>query len=348
VTMAPPLSGIDRQSRLRAPPQYAFPLKHGKTPHRGLHKPAKQAPALRGMGMTVCTASMFYWMYGDNDIGPAIVTASDRMLTDIGLGIEYQGSRYKGATVTKKHMVLVSGDVTVHSAMILEIAPIVQDNSLLSTLDIAELCSKFMRTHRMKDAARTYLAPLNLDEESFIDRQRTMEPQLVIELTNQLQGHKIEVEALVIGCDDKLAHMYRVDQAGIVSCHDDIGFVSIGNGGVHSSAQFMLDSYVHNYNYCRALYLTFSAKKRAEVAPGVGDFTDMFFINRNGVTQVPLTVINVLNRIYKENQKRIKKFPEQAETRIIAAEKAIFPQPSEPAPEPQTDFDISPKVSSVG
>jgi hypothetical protein len=34
--------------------------------------------------MTVCTASVFFWTYdiATKDFGPAIVTASDRMLTD--------------------------------------------------------------------------------------------------------------------------------------------------------------------------------------------------------------------------------------------------------------------------
>jgi hypothetical protein len=65
------------------------------------------------------------WTYdiATKDFGPAIVTASDRMLTDIDLGIEYQGSRYKGTVLGKQHMILVSGDVTIHSAMLLQLAP---------------------------------------------------------------------------------------------------------------------------------------------------------------------------------------------------------------------------------
>ena len=93
-----------------------------------------------------------------------------------------------------------------------------------------------MREYRMKEAARLFLSPLNLDEKSVLAQQHTMEPSLVIELANQLQGHKIEAEALVLGCEGKQAHLYRVDRSGVVTCHDDIGFVSIGNGGVHATA----------------------------------------------------------------------------------------------------------------
>jgi hypothetical protein len=31
--------------------------------------------------MTVCIAALFPWFYGENDIGRAVVTASDRMMT---------------------------------------------------------------------------------------------------------------------------------------------------------------------------------------------------------------------------------------------------------------------------
>jgi hypothetical protein len=126
----------------------------------------------------------------------------------------------------------------------------------------------------------------------------------------------------------------------VVTSHDDIGFVSIGNGGVHASAQFMLASYTHVVAYYRALYQTFAAKKRAEVAPGVGDFTDMFLINRNGVTQVPPAVIDVLNEIYAKNLERVRRFPEEAEGQLVEAEMRLFSQPSTPPaplPPPQAE-----------
>jgi hypothetical protein len=103
------------------------------------------------------------------------------MLTDIGLGIEYQGSRYKGSVLGKQHMILqhmilVSGDVTIHSAMLLQLAPVLAATAEITTLEMAELCAGFLREYRMKEASRLFLWPLNLDENSFLARQRTMEP----------------------------------------------------------------------------------------------------------------------------------------------------------------------------
>src|SRR5262247_3852727 len=66
-------------------------------------------------GMTVCTTSMFVWRYGPEDLGTALVAASDKMLTDEGLGIEYQGSRGKWAAFGRRLLGLVAGEMAIHS-----------------------------------------------------------------------------------------------------------------------------------------------------------------------------------------------------------------------------------------
>jgi hypothetical protein len=102
--------------------------------------------------MTVCTAPVFFRTYdiATKDFGPAIVTASDRMLTDIDLGIEYQGSRYKGTVLAKQHMILVSGDVTIHSAMLLQLAPTLAASQATTTLEMAVLRAdcQFVAEHK--------------------------------------------------------------------------------------------------------------------------------------------------------------------------------------------------------
>jgi hypothetical protein len=290
-------------------------------------------PLLKGAGMTVCTASAFFWAYdpANNDFGGAIVAASDRKLTDIGLGIGYEGSRFKGSILPNKQLVLVSGDITVHSAILAKLGDSLTDQPPTPTLEMAETVGELMRSYRMIEASRLYLAPLNLDENSFISQQRTMEPSLVIELAAQLQGHKIEAEAMVVGIDeDNKASLYRIDGNGLVTNHSDIGFVSIGSGGIHSSAYFMTTSYTHATMYYRALYHTFAAKKRSEVDPYVGTYTDMFLLNRNTVAQIPRQMISELEKIYAERIEREKLLPEEAEMRLIEADKNPDSQPSEP------------------
>ena len=185
----------------------------------------------------------------------------------------------------------------------------------------------------MQQAVRYNLMPLNLDENSFIAQQRTMEPSLVARLATQLQNFRIDAEAIVLGCDgEKDASLYRIDDAGVVTDHSGIGFVSIGSGGIHTSAHFMLESYTNATTYFRALYQTFKAKKRAEVAPGVGAYTDMFLITRTAASTINREIIQALEDIHTEDMARTKRLPEEAEQRLVEAHKSLLPQPSEPPP----------------
>lgn len=285
--------------------------------------------------MTVCTASLFFWFYGENDIGPAIIGASDRMLTDEGLGIEYESSRFKGSLVNKTNLVLVAGSIVVHSAVLQKLSQHLSGHPDLKTREIAELFSAELREYKNQQAEKMFLSPLGLTMESFQEKQQLLDASLVGDIRAQLQQFSVDAEAIVAGCQDKEAHIYHVNQDGVVTCHDDIGFLSIGLGGIHASAQFMLEPYSHVRNYYAALYSTFCAKKRAEVAPGVGKHTDMLFINRNGVTEVDRKVIDKLEKIYEQHKRATKKMLTRVESQIVGHEKRLFPSaPTETSSSP--------------
>ena len=67
----------------------------------------------------------------------------------------------------------------------------------------------------------------------------------------------------------------------------------------------MLEFYSHGNGYYRALYQTFKAKKRAEVAPGVGGYTELFYVTRDGASAVDRSVIDRLEEIHKEDIRRV-------------------------------------------
>jgi hypothetical protein len=287
--------------------------------------------------MTVCTASLFAWIYNKdiNDFGLAIIAASDRKLTDTGLGIGYQGSKWKGAAFPAiKQLALISGDIVIHSAVLRELEKKIKGLTP-ATLETAHMVGELIRNYKMTEAARLYLAPLGLDQQSFLAQQRTMEPRLVSDLAKELIHYKVDAEALVLGCDgDKEASLYRVDNNGLVTCHTDIGFVSIGSGGIHSSAYFMTIPHSAATTYFHALYHTFVAKKKAEVDPFVDSATDMFLITRSGVEKIVPATIAELEIIYAETMEREKKLPEEAEARLVKVARSLAVstavQPSEP------------------
>jgi hypothetical protein len=300
--------------------------------------------------VTICTAAIFSWNYSETpgavDGGLAIVAACDRMLTDEGLGIEYEGDKWKAAIVTRQHMVLIAGAMAVHSDVVRDLQQALLRNPHLATREIADEWSALLRRYTRKEAAQLFLSPLNLDETTFISQSKLLDPALVIELSNQLQGHTVDAEALVIGCDEKTAHLYYVNKKGTVKCHDDIGFVSIGTGGIHASAHFMLESYSASSYYYKALFAAFSAKKKAEVAPAVGNkYTDMFLITRGSVSRIPDPVVSTMQEIYDEHAAERQKMVARDLQRIVEADTRASAQPP-PAAEPPPPNEPIPLTSS--
>jgi hypothetical protein len=58
--------------------------------------------------------------------------------------------------------------------------------------------------------------------------------------------------------------------------HDAVAFVAIGSGARHAESQFMVAGHAWSIPAPESLFVTYSAKKNAEIAPGVGRETDMF------------------------------------------------------------------------
>lgn len=79
------------------------------------------------------------------------------------------------------------------------------------------------------------------------------------------------------GVDTTGQHIY-VTHDSDVGCYDAIGFASIGIGARHANSQFMFQGHTPRSPLAETLLLTYIAKKRAEVAPGVGSETDIFLI----------------------------------------------------------------------
>lgn len=302
--------------------------------------------------VTVCSAAICRWIYdpAKEDYGSAIVAFSDRMLTDEGLGIEYQPGKWKAAiTSDGRRVILVSGPFVVHSELLRRLFDVLKSPYFVAsseaaphnaTRKLAEMYAELLRDYKREQASHLFLAPLSLDKnDRFLRQQRTLDPSLVAAVADQLQTHKIpgNPEALILGCEDKNAHIYHVDRDGLVTAHDDIGFASIGNGGIHASAHFMRREHVATAWYWKTLFTAFAAKKRAEVAPGVGDKTDMFLVTRNGVDKMPEDMMEEFEKRYKARQAAAKEADDNEAIDLSeffgAKASQQHPQPSVPDPE---------------
>jgi len=186
--------------------------------------------------------------------------------------------------VTNSIFVMTSGDAALQA----EVLTAVQNDvaALLTVPNIGWLTVQHVTNlyvSRWNDAKRSraeaaLLAPLGLTSASFIDRQRLLDASVAEKITNAIIGFQLpSASCIVTGVDEFGPHIFVVDN-GVQHCEDSIGFATIGSGGRHASSQLMLAQYSPAASPPEALVLVHLAKKRAEVAPGVGAATDLFMI----------------------------------------------------------------------
>jgi hypothetical protein len=232
----------------------------------------------RSMGnkspVTVCIACLCNWAYSPTVSGRVAITASDRQIT-VG-DIEYDPAQLKLSVQGKRALILVSGEYTIHSEALLNCQRTIIANSLTEPFAIAEAYAQAINDVKRRHAATLYLSPLNLTSDIF-SGHATVSVEILASLANQMQDYRGDhTEALVVASDDFAAHIYHIDKRSLIRCYDDVGFAAIGIGAWHAKSQLMRSKFTNLWNFTPALALTYAAKKQAEIAPGVGEETDMF------------------------------------------------------------------------
>jgi 20S proteasome alpha/beta subunit len=175
--------------------------------------------------------------------------------------------------------------------------------------DAATIYAENFAELRRQQAERAYLHPLKLDSDGFIDAQADMEPNVVFDTTQKLRSYRLDVSAIIAGVDpDGSAHIYSIgsdneygEETAHETCHDGIGFCAIGIGSRHFESQYMLSQYNRFWNLSRAILLMYTAKRNAEVAPGVGPGTDMFYIDPRASVVLQPQYLNALDEHYQSH-----------------------------------------------
>ena len=148
--------------------------------------------------------------------------------------------------------------------------------------DTAEIYLECRSDARLKRAERDFLWPLGLTKATFIEQQRIMDPSLVDRLARDMIQYRLPTMAVIIAGIDGGAHIYVIHNGQIgdndIGCYDAMGFAAIGIGARHANAHFLSTGHKFDSLAHEALLATYVAKKRAEVAPGVGPTTDMYVI----------------------------------------------------------------------
>lgn len=246
--------------------------------------------------MTVCIATISEGM---------IFGIADRMKT-VG-DIEYEPSTAKIFQITSSIAVMTSGDAAFQAEILRKLylvtGNMIKDNpdEWLKVIDIAYLYAQKRNEIKAKRAENNILLPLGLTMDSFVAKQGTMSEGFINSITKELLNFEIpDVSVIVAGIDATGPHIFLV-YGDEVSCRTTVGFASIGIGSRHANSQLMLGRYGTNTPMAESLLLTYVAKKRSEVSPGVGEETDMFIVaGLGGFTTLKTEHMEKLNKEYKK------------------------------------------------
>ncbi len=227
--------------------------------------------------MTVCIAAQS---------GRMLVLASDRMLT--GGDIQFEPAAPKTFFITNSIAVQFSGHSAFHAEVMGELQIVTNERverepkRWLTVQEVADLYVELRSQAKAKRAAAALLSPLGLTLETFTVRQAAMAPALVESLARDLVNFAVpEVHVIVSGIDDRAGyprpHIICIHN-GHQSVHNSVGFAAVGSGSRHAETLFMLQRYTPKVDLPEALLTVYSAKRDAEIAPGVGSETDIYFI----------------------------------------------------------------------
>lgn len=265
----------------------------------------------------------------------AIFLASDRMLTS-GEDLEYEPAHpalpafSKIQPITTSIVTMVAGDTAIHTEIINNhvhpgVSRLIKENPnrWIPVYEIVELYVQGYNSVRRKAAEREVLLPLGLNFETFTADQQKMSETMVLKIKSSLDNFHLEnTSAIIAGTEPAenpelfYSRLYSIYRNSPYSCEMS-GFAAIGLGSRHAESHFMLAGYNRSFPPAETLLLTYSAKKKAEKAPGVGAATDMHLIPGVGQSLRMLdSVIVKTDEIYKKMERRQRKAAEVANEEV--------------------------------
>ena len=226
------------------------------------------------------------------------VIASDRMVTNRMLSIEFEHDEPKFEILSDNCVALTAGEALAPTELFRAVKPKIQDSPDIK--DIAEAVAQAFRKFKRKRIEHVVLSQRNLTFDSFLEKQQKLLPEIVIRIDSQIAKAKMNLFILLVGIDESGARIFAIVDPGHAVCFDRLGFHAIGSGLPHAASTFISYDYTPAFSLKKAAYVVYEAKKIAEKAPGVGEGLDMAIVDEEGVKPISEKDIKILDDAYKQ------------------------------------------------
>ena len=243
--------------------------------------------------MTVCIAV---------NCKDGVVLASDRMVSASHLDLEFDHPGIKIHPVVPSVAVLSAGDALVLHDILIEGAGFPGRMQEPMVSDIAEHVRRKFVSVRRDLATQRVLEPRGLTFESFYQEGRigALPPDMALLLDSAIQQMNLGISLIVAGIDQLGPHIYGIEDPGYHQCYDHIGYHAIGSGQRHALLTLISQDHHRDASLWETVGRVYTAKREAEMAPGVGSATDVFLITQKQQRLLSDVELQSLNNWYRK------------------------------------------------
>jgi 20S proteasome alpha/beta subunit len=252
--------------------------------------------------MTICIGALC--ANGDGTPNSVVVAASDRMVTLAGF-VEFEHDVPKGMQISERIIGLMAGDALRGSQLQRNVRKTVPAGGI-SVAQVANEVARVYVAERQEEVENSIFRPRGLTSQEFYQggvMQRLLQP-VAGHLDQSVASFDYGVELLLVGVDDEGGHIMRVSNpGGSVSDYEQIGYHAIGSGTLHALQAMIGFRHTGQRGLAGTLFNVYVAKKRAEVAPGVGNETDMMIVSQDGVRKLDENDLKELEDLRREAER---------------------------------------------
>lgn len=239
--------------------------------------------------------------------GTAVVVASDRMITGRYPPIEFEHNVSKVEELGPSCVAVTAGDALAHIELFRKVKQVLYQLQAPPISDIVENVKQAFQTERRRRAQDVVLGPRGITMVQFYQEYIRFWPtEVALGVDRDITRNDYGLEIIVAGVDFGGAHLYGVDDPGILNCYDSLGFHAIGSGMSHALVSLIASRAIPTTPLRDVVYDVYAAKRAAETAPGVGEATDLIVIRvgpKEGpkIERLSIADMTVLKQAY-ENQ----------------------------------------------
>ncbi len=243
--------------------------------------------------VTICIAAIC-------DEGKSLISASDSMITNRMLSIQFEHPLRKVTLLSEKCIALTAGDALAHTELFGMVQGGISQLKSPSIQDIVEQIKECYQNIRKSKINERILKPRGFSSfQEFYESHRTLVPEIAMVIQSRIDDFDYGLDIIVAGAGNGNAHIYGINDPGTSQCFDAIGFHAIGSGLPHALNTLIAREHHSGTTLEESLLIVYEAKKVAEKAPGVGsNRTDLGVLNSEGWSQVPDDKLSELGQIH--------------------------------------------------